>query len=213
MSAATSSVSAQPVDTSNTLVGSISDSSGYDENLGQPRIPSWLLFQHPLEVLAFKEDILKPLRWSDSKQQSIKSLNGLPSSVRPQQTPSSGGGEEETSTSTAAAPDETTTASEEARVGSGTKGSVTQGGGETLTTGGGNSGAAEKRAAVGDTPASVPPPAKRAWRDQPHVGKYKLIRTLGSGNFAKVKLAQHITTKKEFLSDLVRSTGARIESA
>lgn len=45
--------------------------------------------------------------------------------------------------------------------------------------------------------AAAPPPAKRAWRDQPHVGKYKLIRTLGSGNFAKVKLAQHITTKKE----------------
>ncbi|VUZ49579.1 unnamed protein product [Hymenolepis diminuta] len=141
MSATTSSVSAQPVDTSNTL-------------------------------------------------------NGLPSSVRPQQTPSSGGGEEETSTSTAAAPDETTV-SEEARVGSRTKGLVPQGGGETLATGGGSSGAAEKRAAVGDTPASVPPPAKRAWRDQPHVGKYKLIRTLGSGNFAKVKLAQHITTKKE----------------
>ena len=67
----------------------------------------------------------------------------------------------------------------------------------------GEDGGAEKRAASNDatTGASAalaaPPPAKRAWRDQPHVGKYKLIRTLGSGNFAKVKLAQHITTKKE----------------
>nr|VZI43511.1 unnamed protein product [Spirometra erinaceieuropaei] len=42
-----------------------------------------------------------------------------------------------------------------------------------------------------------PPAPKRTWRDQPHVGKYKLIRTLGRGNFAKVKLAQHITTGKE----------------
>ena len=69
--------------------------------------------------------------------------------------------------------------------------------------GSGEDGGAEKRSATNDcvagAPASIsgPPPAKRAWRDQPHVGKYKLIRTLGSGNFAKVKLAQHITTKKE----------------
>ncbi|VDM18046.1 unnamed protein product [Hydatigera taeniaeformis] len=68
-------------------------------------------------------------------------------------------------------------------------------------------GGAEKRSASdGTAPAiaastgAAPPPAKRAWRDQPHVGKYKLIRTLGSGNFAKVKLAQHITTKKEVFS-------------
>uniref|UniRef100_A0A5K3EWB8 non-specific serine/threonine protein kinase n=1 Tax=Mesocestoides corti TaxID=53468 RepID=A0A5K3EWB8_MESCO len=64
-------------------------------------------------------------------------------------------------------------------------------------------GGAEKRSAsdsadgAASTALSQPPPPKRAWRDQPHVGKYKLIRTLGSGNFAKVKLAQHITTKKE----------------
>ncbi|KAL5965889.1 MAP/microtubule affinity-regulating kinase 4 [Taenia solium] len=65
-------------------------------------------------------------------------------------------------------------------------------------------GGAEKRSASDSTApttaasiGAAPPPAKRAWRDQPHVGKYKLIRTLGSGNFAKVKLAQHITTKKE----------------
>nr|CDS23868.1 serine:threonine protein kinase [Echinococcus granulosus] len=60
-------------------------------------------------------------------------------------------------------------------------------------------GGAEKRLASDSTgpTTAAPPPAKRAWRDQPHVGKYKLIRTLGSGNFAKVKLAQHITTKKE----------------
>ncbi|VDL98866.1 unnamed protein product [Schistocephalus solidus] len=52
--------------------------------------------------------------------------------------------------------------------------------------------------ATGGAASSGDPPApKRTWRDQPHVGKYKLIRTLGRGNFAKVKLAQHITTGKE----------------
>nr|CDS29252.1 serine:threonine protein kinase [Hymenolepis microstoma] len=131
-------------------------------------------------------------------------LNGLPLSVRPQQS-SSGCDEEGTAASATASPDgttsgvaaSTTTTSEEARAETGVKVSVLQGGGETSTTRGGSSGAAEKRAAAGDAPAGAPPPAKRAWRDQPHVGKYKLIRTLGSGNFAKVKLAQHITTKKE----------------
>ncbi|KAM7538600.1 hypothetical protein Aperf_G00000059330 [Anoplocephala perfoliata] len=120
-------------------------------------------------------------------------VNGLPS-VRPQQAQqhsSSGGGE-----GSASGVNETSaTASEEVR-----KGSMMP-----TEQVGGNSGA-EKRAAsdiptatTGGSPsaAAAPPPAKRAWRDQPHVGKYKLIRTLGSGNFAKVKLAQHITTKKE----------------
>ncbi|VDQ00778.1 unnamed protein product [Trichobilharzia regenti] len=32
------------------------------------------------------------------------------------------------------------------------------------------------------------------WKDRPHVGKYSLIQTIGKGNFAKVKLAQHLTT-------------------
>ncbi|VDQ03017.1 unnamed protein product [Trichobilharzia regenti] len=38
---------------------------------------------------------------------------------------------------------------------------------------------------------------KKSLRDQPNVGKYKLIRTLGRGNFAKVKLAQHVSTGRE----------------
>ena len=32
------------------------------------------------------------------------------------------------------------------------------------------------------------------WKERPHVGRYSLIRTIGKGNFAKVKLAQHLTT-------------------
>ncbi|VEL31142.1 unnamed protein product, partial [Protopolystoma xenopodis] len=39
--------------------------------------------------------------------------------------------------------------------------------------------------------------SRPAWKAQPHIGKYKLIRTLGRGNFAKVKLAQHVTTGRE----------------
>ncbi|XP_033126651.1 MAP/microtubule affinity-regulating kinase 3-like isoform X3 [Anneissia japonica] len=37
----------------------------------------------------------------------------------------------------------------------------------------------------------------RSTDDQPHVGKYRLLKTLGKGNFAKVKLAKHIPTGKE----------------
>lgn len=33
--------------------------------------------------------------------------------------------------------------------------------------------------------------------DDPHVGKYRLIKTIGKGNFAKVKLARHTPTGKE----------------
>lgn len=33
--------------------------------------------------------------------------------------------------------------------------------------------------------------------DEPHVGKYRLIKTIGKGNFAKVKLAKHVPTGQE----------------
>lgn len=31
----------------------------------------------------------------------------------------------------------------------------------------------------------------------PHIGNYRLLKTIGKGNFAKVKLARHILTGKE----------------
>ncbi|KAJ3580601.1 hypothetical protein NHX12_034346 [Muraenolepis orangiensis] len=33
--------------------------------------------------------------------------------------------------------------------------------------------------------------------EQPHIGNYRLLKTIGKGNFAKVKLARHILTCKE----------------
>jgi len=40
--------------------------------------------------------------------------------------------------------------------------------------------------------------------DEPHIGKYRLGKTIGKGNFAKVKLAKHMPTGREvslFFSD------------
>lgn len=33
--------------------------------------------------------------------------------------------------------------------------------------------------------------------DHPRIGNYRLLKTIGKGNFAKVKLAKHILTEKE----------------
>ena len=34
-------------------------------------------------------------------------------------------------------------------------------------------------------------------QEEVHIGKYRLIKTIGKGNFAKVKLAKHVPTGKE----------------
>ncbi|CAH8428567.1 unnamed protein product [Schistosoma turkestanicum] len=47
---------------------------------------------------------------------------------------------------------------------------------------------------------------RKSLRDQPNVGKYKLIRTLGRGNFAKVKLAQHVSTGREVAVKVIDKT-------
>lgn len=44
--------------------------------------------------------------------------------------------------------------------------------------------------------------------EETHIGKYHLIKTIGKGNFAKVKLARHVPTDKEaslsgFINELV----------
>ena len=35
--------------------------------------------------------------------------------------------------------------------------------------------------------------------EEPHIGKYRLLKTIGKGNFAKVKLAKHLPTGKEVI--------------
>lgn len=42
--------------------------------------------------------------------------------------------------------------------------------------------------------------------EQPHIGNYRLLKTIGKGNFAKVKLARHILTGREVS---VRGPGGR----
>lgn len=42
--------------------------------------------------------------------------------------------------------------------------------------------------------------------EHPHIGNYRLLKTIGKGNFAKVKLARHVLTGREvrlcFITDL-----------
>lgn len=46
-------------------------------------------------------------------------------------------------------------------------------------------------------PSILHPSVPRNRSDEPHIGKYRLIKTIGKGNFAKVKLAKHVPTGKE----------------
>uniref|UniRef100_A0A8C8GTT1 non-specific serine/threonine protein kinase n=1 Tax=Oncorhynchus tshawytscha TaxID=74940 RepID=A0A8C8GTT1_ONCTS len=43
--------------------------------------------------------------------------------------------------------------------------------------------------------------------EQPHVGNYRLLKTIGKGNFAKVKLARHILTGREVRGETCSMTG------
>uniref|UniRef100_A0A6I8NLW9 MAP/microtubule affinity-regulating kinase 4 n=1 Tax=Ornithorhynchus anatinus TaxID=9258 RepID=A0A6I8NLW9_ORNAN len=42
--------------------------------------------------------------------------------------------------------------------------------------------------------------------EQPHVGSYRLLRTIGKGNFAKVKLARHVLTGREVAIKIIDKT-------
>lgn len=39
--------------------------------------------------------------------------------------------------------------------------------------------------------------------DHPHIGNYRLLKTIGKGNFAKVKLARHVLTGREVSCSIV----------
>ncbi|XP_046622354.1 serine/threonine-protein kinase MARK2-like isoform X11 [Neodiprion virginianus] len=42
--------------------------------------------------------------------------------------------------------------------------------------------------------------------EEPHIGKYRLLKTIGKGNFAKVKLAKHVPTGKEVAIKIIDKT-------
>ncbi|XP_071164054.1 MAP/microtubule affinity-regulating kinase 3-like isoform X20 [Mytilus edulis] len=48
--------------------------------------------------------------------------------------------------------------------------------------------------------------SSRARSDEPHIGKYRLIKTIGKGNFAKVKLAKHVPTGREVAIKIIDKT-------
>lgn len=49
----------------------------------------------------------------------------------------------------------------------------------------------------GDELSHARPSVRSRGTDEPHIGKYRLIKTIGKGNFAKVKLAKHVPTNRE----------------
>jgi len=42
--------------------------------------------------------------------------------------------------------------------------------------------------------------------DEPHIGKYRLVKTIGKGNFAKVKLAKHLPTGRQVAIKIIDKT-------
>lgn len=48
--------------------------------------------------------------------------------------------------------------------------------------------------------------ARSRTTDEPHIGKYRLLKTIGKGNFAKVKLAKHLPTGKEVAIKIIDKT-------
>ncbi|XP_034654926.1 serine/threonine-protein kinase MARK2-like isoform X13 [Drosophila subobscura] len=63
------------------------------------------------------------------------------------------------------------------------------------------------RASRGSPNMQMRSSAPMRWRaTEEHIGKYKLIKTIGKGNFAKVKLAKHLPTGKEVAIKIIDKT-------
>ncbi|XP_037031761.1 serine/threonine-protein kinase MARK2-like isoform X18 [Bradysia coprophila] len=63
------------------------------------------------------------------------------------------------------------------------------------------------REAQGSPNMQYRPSVPLRWRPaEEHIGKYKLLKTIGKGNFAKVKLAKHIPTGKEVAIKIIDKT-------
>lgn len=50
------------------------------------------------------------------------------------------------------------------------------------------------------------PGSSSSRRNDDHIGKYKLLKTIGKGNFAKVKLAKHVPTGMEVAIKIIDKT-------
>ncbi|XP_058715783.1 MAP/microtubule affinity-regulating kinase 4-like [Poecile atricapillus] len=71
----------------------------------------------------------------------------------------------------------------------------------------GGSGRPEKGGGGWSGRGPEPPGAELAGgRGAPHVGNYRLLRTIGKGNFAKVKLARHVLTGREVAIKIIDKT-------
>ncbi|XP_075042252.1 MAP/microtubule affinity-regulating kinase 4 isoform X2 [Mixophyes fleayi] len=74
-----------------------------------------------------------------------------------------------------------------------------------------NDTAGSTRSEKGSTTSSWPPrpPGARSRSsapEEPHVGNYRLLRTIGKGNFAKVKLGRHVLTGREVAIKIIDKT-------
>lgn len=76
----------------------------------------------------------------------------------------------------------------------------------STTTGTNNSNSISAKASPSTDIRSSAPPSSRYRSTEEHIGKYKLIKTIGKGNFAKVKLAKHLRTGKEVAIKIIDKT-------
>ncbi|XP_026818491.1 serine/threonine-protein kinase MARK2-like isoform X3 [Rhopalosiphum maidis] len=83
-----------------------------------------------------------------------------------------------------------------------TNSSSTGGGGGGVGGGGGGVGGGSGASTVTSTRGS----SRSRSSEEPHIGKYKLLKTIGKGNFAKVKLAKHVPTGKEVAIKIIDKT-------
>ncbi|XP_048488188.1 serine/threonine-protein kinase MARK2 isoform X4 [Plutella xylostella] len=69
-----------------------------------------------------------------------------------------------------------------------------------------NQSASESSAGAGGASSSTRVSSRSRTTEEPHIGKYKLLKTIGKGNFAKVKLAKHVPTGKEVAIKIIDKT-------
>ncbi|XP_028285187.1 serine/threonine-protein kinase MARK2 isoform X11 [Parambassis ranga] len=69
-----------------------------------------------------------------------------------------------------------------------------------------NSAGQESKSSSGRMPRCRNSVVTVASDEQPHIGNYRLLKTIGKGNFAKVKLARHVLTGKEVAVKIIDKT-------